>query len=70
MDPHTRGVLMGTPQKMEIDFIDSESIRVKISQRRSPSDGDVSGLGRLIDFHQATVLHIVNVTIDRDVLRH
>jgi hypothetical protein len=30
----------------------------------------LSGLGRLLDLHQAAVLHIVNVAIDRDVLRH
>src|SRR5258707_15194473 len=32
--------------------------------------GGLSELGRLIDLYQAAVLHIVNVAVDRDVLRH
>src|SRR5262249_27858541 len=35
-----------------------------------PSGGSLSGLGRLIDLHQAAALHVVNVTVDRDILRH
>src|SRR6516165_6402022 len=37
---------------------------------RRPLGGGFSGLGRLIDLHEAAVLHIVNVAVDRDVLRH
>src|SRR5258707_13465189 len=32
--------------------------------------GGLSELGRLIDLYQAAVLHIVNLAVDRDVLRH
>ncbi len=34
------------------------------------SGDSLSGLGRLLDLHQAAVLNIVNVAIDPDVLRH
>ena len=37
---------------------------------RRPLGGGFSGLGRLIDLHEAAVLHIVNVAVDQDVLRH
>jgi len=34
------------------------------------ADEVLPGLGRLLDLHQAAVLHIVNIAVDRDVLRH
>src|SRR5262249_5105741 len=64
------GARRGGPRSRSGKLVAPDAARPRWHPARRPLGGGFSGLGRLIDLHEAAVLHIVNVAVDRDVLRH